>query len=136
MGAWSYESFGNDDACDWAAELVESDDFSPVEAALDRVLKVENEYLESPEASQAIAAVEVIARLQGNWGLCDSYSEAIDAWVKRNKFSPSMELVRKAHRALDRIVSEPCELLDLWGETEDFAAWRVGIQELRSRVRI
>jgi hypothetical protein len=31
MGAWSHESFGNDDACDWAAQLDASGDIGFVE---------------------------------------------------------------------------------------------------------
>ena len=28
MGTWSHEPFGNDDACDWSYELLDSNDLS------------------------------------------------------------------------------------------------------------
>ena len=36
MGAWSHEPFGNDQACDWAAELAESTGFAIIEKAFAR----------------------------------------------------------------------------------------------------
>jgi len=99
MGAWSHESFGNDDACDFAASVSEGDDLSAVDAILDVVMQVGGGYLEAAEASQAIVAAEVIARLQGNWGLRDAYSEDVDAWVERTKIVPTNQLALKARRA-------------------------------------
>ena len=135
MGAWSHESFGNDDACDFGAEIAESEDLSTLESALDAVLNIGNEYLEAPEASQAIAAAEAIARLQGNWGKRDSYSEAIDSWVEQVKLKPSPALLLKAHQTLDRILTEPSELMELWEEGEDAGEWVAAVKELKARVR-
>jgi len=65
MGAWSHESFGNDDACDWGHELAETNDLSVIESALDSVLAIGDDYLELSEASNGIAAAESkIARAQ------------------------------------------------------------------------
>jgi hypothetical protein len=134
MGAWSHESFGNDTACDWAGDLQEGDDLAPVEAALDAVLEVGDDYLESPEACEAIAAAEVVARLQGHFGLRDAYSESLDEWVARVGIVPTPELASKARRALDRILSEPSELLDLWEESDDSGEWRASVNELKGRI--
>jgi hypothetical protein len=79
MGTWSHESFGNDDACDWVAELKEHDDFSFVESTIDALISVGDEFLEAPEACAAIAAAEVVARAQGNFGTKDDTSESVDA---------------------------------------------------------
>lgn len=38
MGAWSAEPFGNDTACDWASELVDSKGLSAVNKALQAVV--------------------------------------------------------------------------------------------------
>ena len=62
MGAWSHESFGNDDACDWAAALAESDGLELIASTLDAVVANGDKYLETPEASRAIAAAEAVAR--------------------------------------------------------------------------
>lgn len=66
MGAWSHEPFGNDDTNDWAYSysLDGVNDLSVIEATLNRALDAE-EYLEALEASEAIAAVEVLAKLLG-----------------------------------------------------------------------
>src|ERR1700730_6660009 len=136
MGAWSADSFGNDDACDWASELEASADLSVVESALDRVLETGDAHLEAPDASQAIVAVESIARLQGNWGNRDSYSATLDKWVGRVRLTPSKSLAIKAHKVLDRILSEPSGLLELWRETEEFETWYAAVRDLMARVKV
>jgi Domain of unknown function (DUF4259) len=136
MGTWSYESFGNDEACDWSFELKEVDDLSLVEATLDAVLASGDEYLEAPEALQAIAAAEAIARLQGNFGVRDPYTQSVDEWVARVKLTPPQELARKAHRVLDRILQAPSELLELWQESEEDADWTKAVTDLRARISV
>jgi len=134
MGAWSHESLGNDDACDWVADLVETDDLTLVEAAFDNVLEVGDDYLEAPEASAAIAAAEAVARLQGHVGERDAYSESLDEWVGRVGIAPSPDLAAKAQRALDRILGESSELADLWEEDGEPGDWRAAVEELRGRL--
>ena len=135
MGAWSHESFGNDDACDWSYELAKADDLSLIESALDAVLVAGSEYLEAPEASQAIAAAEAVARLQGNFGIKDAYSETVDIWVGKVKLSPTSQLITKTRQALARIISEPSELLELWQESDEADSWLGAVSELRARIR-
>ena len=134
MGAWSYESFGNDDACDWIAQLEEHNDLGFVESTFDRLLAVGDEYLEAPEACEAIAAAEVVARLQGHPGSRDPSSEVVDAWVQRVKLQPSASLIDMARRALDRILTEPSELLELWEEAEPSGEWQAAVEKLKARV--
>jgi hypothetical protein len=136
MGAWSYESFGNDDACDWIAELEEHDDLGFVESTFDAVLAVGDDYLEAPEACAAIAAAEVVARLQGHFGRKDASSEGVDAWVERVRLQPPASLIDKACRALDRILSDPSELLELWEDAEPSGAWQAEVKNLKARVRL
>lgn len=136
MGAWSHESFGNDDACDWIAELVDDTDLASVEEALDVVLEAGDDYLEAPEASVAIAAAEVIARLQGNWGLVDAYSETVDGWIKRTRLTSPVDLTCKAHRAIERILGEESELRELWDDSDDREQWLHAVNDLKSRLRI
>lgn len=134
MGAWSHESFGNDDACDFAATISEADDLSAVDAILDAVIEMGDGYLEAPEASQAIAAAEVIARLHGNWGLRDAYSVDVDAWVERTEIVPTKELTLKAKKAVKRITTEPSELLELWQEGDESEKWIDAMQDLERRL--
>jgi hypothetical protein len=136
MGAWAIDSFGNDSACDWAYELEKVNDLSLVEDTLDAVLISGDEYVESPEAASAIAAIEVIARLQGNWGERSSYSKDVDNWVEKNKIQPSTALAQKAHLVIDRILAEKSELNELWEESKDYEGWLASISELKERVKI
>jgi hypothetical protein len=134
MGAWSTDVFGNDTACDWAYGLEGTQDLSLVESALEVVLAAGDDYLEAPEAEEALAAGEVIARLQGNWGIRNAYSEAVDTWVEANPLTPSAGLVGKAQAAIDRILAPPSELLELWQESDELDAWRESVMDLRARL--
>ena len=136
MGTWSRESFGNDDASDWAARLDEYDDLGLVEATLDTVLEAGEDELEAPEASEAIAAAEVVARLQGNPGTADDLPEEVEAWVERIQLLPSADLAAKARRALDRVLAGPSELMELWDESGESAAWQASVRELKGRIRV
>ena len=133
MGAWDVDTFDNDTACDWSAELDDTTDLNLVREALAAVLDVGDEYLDSDDACIALAACEVIARLKGNWGKRDSYTEAVDKWVESHPQTPSAELVNAALAAIDRIRRQPSELLELWEEA-DAAAWHAAVDDLRQRV--
>jgi hypothetical protein len=134
MGAWGTGAFDNDTACDWAAELQGADDLTPVAAALERVAGAGEEYLDSDAACEALAACEVVARLKGNWGRRDAYTEVVDRWVASHPGEPSQELIAQALAAMDRLSTPPSELVELWEESDDNSEWLGGVQELRSRV--
>ncbi len=133
MGAWGVGSFENDRACDWAYDLEETDDLSLVEDALERVLIAGADYLDVHDAEEALAASEVIARLQGNFG---EYSELVDDWVNANKLAVPSELARKSHAAIDRIAGAQSELAELWEESESFDEWKESVAELKSRIKV
>ena len=130
MGAWSHEPFGNDTACDWVYDLLETEDFSFIESALDAVMENGDEYLNSDVASEAIAAIEVIVKLLGKSTQTDGYTEEIDEWVKKHKQQPTQELLQKAQQVLNRIQSPESELLELWEEGEGGTEWKTTLQQL------
>lgn len=132
MGAWSHEPFGNDDANDWAYDLEGVSDLSLVETALDQALETEG-YLEAPEGSNAVAAVEVLAKLLGRGTQADSYTEKIDEWVKSVCVQPSPELLEKAKQVLARVVGEDSELKALWDESGS-SEWTESIAALRRAI--
>lgn len=135
MGAWSTDSFGNDTACDWTPDLKDCPNLSYIEATLDRVLACGDSRLGSMEACRAIAAIETIARLQGRWGVRNSYTEVVDNWVESVDLTPDRVLALKAHRVIDRILSDPSWLLDEWRESQKYEEWLEVMQDLRDRVR-
>ena len=83
---------------------------------------------------ESIAACEVIARLKGNWGARDSYSEGLDAWIEKHPQIPSVELVSLGVAILDRILDDKSELRDLWEESKFYRQWQEAVEELRGRV--
>ena len=97
MGAWGNNTFENDTACDWGYTLEEAADLAPVEAAIAAVLDADGRYIDADAASEALAACEVIARLKGNWGVRDSYTESIDRWVESHPITPGPTLTERAN---------------------------------------
>ena len=136
MGAWGTGVFDNDTACDWAYGLEEQSDLALIERTLDTVLAAAGEYLDASDAEEALAAIETIARLQGHWGVRNSYTANVDAWVEKAKLQPPPALVRKAHAAIDRILGEDSEILELWDDSELLDEWKQEVDALRLRVRL
>lgn len=135
MGAWGRLAFDNDDANDWAFDLVDTDDLSLVETALQDVAEVGDAYLEAPMACNALAACEVLARCLGNHGYRNAYTEKIDDWVASHKLEPTTALLKLGEHTLDRILGDDSELLQLWDESGDAASWRESVEDLRRRLR-
>ena len=116
MGAWSAEPFGNDTAADFAWELDESADWTPVSSALDDVL-AESDWLEADVASIGIAAAEVVAHGLGRPTQSDGYTESVEAFVGRMG-RPGADLVYKAERVLTAAQTHESELRQLWNESD------------------
>lgn len=135
MGAWGANTFDNDTACDWVYSLEETNDLSLVEEAFDNVLKLGDAYIDSDVASEALAACEVIARMKGNWGVRNSYTESVDQWVEAHRVKPPEQLVQRALAVIDRIVGEDSELRASW-EAEAYASqWHAAVNDLKQRLR-
>ncbi len=133
MGTWAEDSFGNDTACDWAYSLEKQTDLSFIEKTIEKVLNAE---FDSCDAEEAIAAAEVVARLQGHWGERNAYTEPADNWVEKTGLKPDKTLIQKVHQAIDRILSEPSDLLELWQESDEFEKWKKSVMDLKLRVRV
>jgi hypothetical protein len=133
MGSWSHEPFGNDTAADWAYGLDNSKDLAYVEAAIDRVLATED-YLDADIGEEAIAAIEVIAKMLGKGTQADAYTEGADIWVAAATVAPSLALRDKAMRALDRITAGESELAELWAEGEAGDEWALSVARLRAAI--
>lgn len=119
VSAWGADTFDNDTAYDWAGDFVEQDRLAFVDETLDETLSAGRANLDSDLACNALAACEIIARLQGRWGKRDAYSEDIDRWVLDHPQQPPEELIRKALLAIDRITGDQSELVKLWDDTGD-----------------
>ena len=86
-----------------------------VKTAIGTVLDTDD-YLHSDEACHCLAACEVIARLEGKWGLGKAYSEDLDKWVEANPTAVPDDLKTAADAAIERILGPSSELPELWDE--------------------
>jgi hypothetical protein len=135
MGTWDASSFGNDTTGDWSYGLAKVGDLSHIESALDRVLGAgSGTAVTIDDAQAAVAAAEVLARLKGNWGEEDPYSEMADNWVRSHPIVPPPAILAKASAALQRILAPPSDLLEEWDEADEAGAWTESIMELKHRV--
>ncbi len=134
MGAWSPGTFDNDEACDWGHDLEETADLALVEAALGAVERARGE-LERELGVEALAACEVLARLQGRHGYRDAYTEAVDAWCAAHAaLVVTPALLQRALAVIDRVLGPTSELAALWDEGGDDGGWRASVADLRARV--
>jgi Domain of unknown function (DUF4259) len=133
MGAWGCGSFENDDAADWMYEL-ESSGVAAVASALEQVSGVaEDEYLEAPEASAAMAAAEIVAAARD--GDLSKLSEtAREAFVRHRESLVASYLSEPARRALEHIRRQS-ELKELWEESEEGEICSRGVDSLSLRLR-
>lgn len=96
---------------------------------------VADDYLDSNEACNYLAACEVIARLQGKWGLRTAYSEGLDNWIEANPTDIPDDLKTAADLASERLLGPDSELSDLWNEGGHREDWHKAINDLRERLQ-
>ncbi|MFI6639493.1 DUF4259 domain-containing protein [Streptomyces sp. NPDC050504] len=129
MGTWDVGPFDNDTAADWCGSL---DDALPeareglIRDAL--VVTVDTaDYLDSDFAAQAVAAAALIA------AQCPG-GDPVDSAYGPDGTVPALAdlagLRTLALRALDRVTTEPSEMLELWEESAD-GPWHASIGRLR-----
>ena len=106
MGAWGCDPFGNDTGCDWVYDLEESEGLSFIAETLDKI------------------------QAAGN-----SYTEDLDQWVANHPITPPKEMLNSAVRAIDRILTKPSELLELWSESGKFGDWQKHLTDLQQRLK-
>jgi hypothetical protein len=123
MGTWGTGAFDNDAACDWSADLTEADDLSLVEDTLSSAEEADEDELDLDLACEAIAACEVVARMQGRGGRPSANTAELDQWIKARAERPSQRLIKSATNVLDRVAS-----------ASDLAPLRDSALDLRKRV--
>lgn len=135
MGAWGTGIFDNDTALDWAGDLADAEDaLALIDDMLERVAGDGIDYLEAPDAEEALAAAQVVAMLQGNPGSTGAYDDEVAEWVDEHPLRVSPELAHKAHAAVLRILAPRSELAELWEESDEAAEWKACVQDLQARI--
>jgi hypothetical protein len=127
---FSVFAFGNDDAADRAAELLETS--QPAEF-VGKTLQLASHsgYLEAPEGSQLVAAAAVIAAACGVTP--QGFPEELREWI-RGKDLSLKRLAPAALVSIRRVLSEDSELRDLWQESDDFSAWPENVNVIAAAV--
>lgn len=134
MGAWSADTFGNDAACDWIGTFLDDPGLPTVKSAIDKVLDTRG-YLDSYDASECLAACEVIARLQGRWGLRNSFSSDLDAWIEANPTEVPVELKAAADAAIERMRRPDSGMREVFRASRYYEEWIEAVDDLRARIQ-
>jgi Domain of unknown function (DUF4259) len=122
VGTWGPGPFDNDSATEWCAELEER---APDERAafiadtLTRTAGVTG-YLDVDDGQRTVAAVAVLVR-QLPTGRSPTMVDAPE-FVSDHYVAVDQDLRALAVRALERVMSKPSELPELWGDDEIYAA--------------
>lgn len=137
MGVWGTGAFENDAACEWSADLADASDLTYVTDTLSSAQEVDDEELDVELGCTAVAACEVIARLQNrvrgsspSIGHSDPIGDMVDQWVRSHPTRPTPAIVQLATNVLDR-VAEGSELALLW---RGDSTWLHQVKDLRRRV--
>ena len=129
MGTWDIGPFDNDTAADFSSTVDEAPSEKRAEvlrAAFHEVTSTGDDYLDSDEAVEAIAAAALVA------AQCPGGDPVTTAYGPKEPL-PELpaELRPLAVAALDRILTPESELLELWEES-DGEEWKAGVRKLRA----
>jgi hypothetical protein len=130
MSAWGPGAFENDAAGDFAEVVCDGVGMAAIEDAFDHVLEAGDEDLESTSAEEAVAAAAIVARLKDGTPLTGT----VESWIAQEQPTISGELLAKARSALQRVMTAPSELLELWQDTDEFPDFQAGIGTLLNRL--
>ena len=144
MGAWGAGSFENDIASEWAADLADGGDVEMVRATLETAARCPaDEYLESDEGAEALAAAEVVAAAMGRplkaVSMGTSGPHAL-AWAAAHAGAGKADMVELALEAIERVEAAESELQELWSAEVSKGAgagsreWFSEVEDLRNRL--
>jgi len=128
-------SFENEDAQSFLGRL-KSMGIDDLKAILARAADQED-YLEAPEGSSAVAAAEVVAALTAaakDETASSATPRQIFDWIRKTKSGAPPDLVDLARRAVERVRTNS-ELKDLWLEAEGLNDWSSALRDLTERLR-
>ncbi|MER6916037.1 DUF4259 domain-containing protein [Streptomyces sp. NPDC000594] len=127
MGTWDGGPFGNDTAADFSGSLDGAAAHARagiVHDTLTRVIDTAG-YLEAPESEEVVAAAALVA------AQCPG-GDPVDPFSGPEEPLPDLTGLRDlALQALDRVMTEPSELMDLWDKS-DSGTWRAYMRSLRN----
>ncbi len=131
MGFWGVGNLENDDATDWVNDLLSSPNDRLIPYTLKVVTDGGDEFLETVECCNALAAAEVVAALKGF-----PYPRLpfeLQTWLE-GRPAPDPEWVELAIRAAKRIRANS-ELQQVWDNAGYTVHWRVVMDNLIARLQ-
>ncbi|KOU36902.1 DUF4259 domain-containing protein [Streptomyces sp. WM6368] len=129
MGTWDVGPFDNDTAADFSGDLDEAPEGERVGIIRDALLRTIDtlDDLDQDIAVEAVAAAALVAaQCPGGEPITTAYGPDLAL--------PQLptELRALAVQALDRVVTDPSELMELWGETDEDGSWRASLAGIRT----
>jgi hypothetical protein len=123
---------------DWVAELEASKGIKLLEKAFNTVNSTvsDEEYLEAPDGSIALAAAEVVAAMLGRPD--PQLPQEVQAWIAAGQGTATPALAASASKAVSSVLQyEQSELMSLWGDAEssDAQAWTASGRSLLARLQ-
>lgn len=132
MGAWATDSFANDDALDWLLDFVEAPTIEMLRDTLEHITTTDaDEYLEAPDCSEAVAAAEIVASLNGKPSA--KQPDDLRDWLQTDHGLKAESLTRTAATAMKRIM-QSSELQELWDDSDSSAGWLNDMADLIRRL--
>ncbi|MFF9500698.1 DUF4259 domain-containing protein [Streptomyces sp. NPDC014656] len=129
MGTWDIGPFDNDAAADFSYTVDEAGAGKKADvlrAAFREVTGTGDDYLDADLSIEAVAAAALVAaQCPGGEPVTTSYGP------KEPLGELPVELRAEAVAALDRVLAEPSELLELWEESGG-EEWKAGVRKLRA----
>jgi hypothetical protein len=130
MGAHGVSPFDDDEASDFAAEIICAEDMNIIAQAVYAVPDADEQYVESGTATRALVAAEVLAAQMGNES--GDVPDELQSWIQ-SQDDPDNVLLVRARSAVRRVLRNS-ELRELWQQSELFPDWRERIQSLMKRL--
>ncbi len=127
MGVYGPYFDENDDAADWLEDFADAPDWQRIDEAL---AVIDADYLEAPEAAQALAAAEIVAAALGKPS--PRLDIEVADWAAEEE-DGAKERRQSAILALDR-VREDSELQELWQDADEYSVWLASINETMARL--
>ncbi|MFJ2825854.1 DUF4259 domain-containing protein [Streptomyces toxytricini] len=128
MGTWDFGPFDNDTAADFCDDLDEAalgEREGGVRGILTRVIDSAGGYLEAPDSDRAVAAAALVA------AQCPGGEPGHPVYGPEEPVPDLTGLRDLALQALDRVMTEPSEMMELWAGS-DGAPWRASIRRLQN----
>jgi tetratricopeptide (TPR) repeat protein len=133
LGSWDVTPFGNDEAREWLAHLMEGASSDQVFRALLGAAKIgAKDYFQAPECERAIAAAEIVASARGKPSAVNP--PELTTWLSQCHLVAGDHIADVAIKVLDRITANS-ELKQVWDDTDSASEWYANVEDIQRRLR-